>query len=100
MEYKIEEATYVLVNLDELSRLKYKAHEYDRMNSARLVAKLTPEANKQWKELADNGRRVDAVKMLRSITGCGLTEAIRVIQNYTDHGVVNFSLMEKNDGHQ
>lgn len=94
MEYKIEEATYVLVNLEELSRLKYKAHEYDRINSARLAAKLTPEANKQWMELADIGRRVDAAKMLRSLTGCGLTEAVKAIQNYTHRGVVNFTNME------
>ena len=47
---------------------------------ASLGAELPPEVEQEVRALADAGRKIEAVKRVREVTGLGLAEALEVVQ--------------------
>lgn len=85
---ELEGKTYVYIELNELSRLKSKAHELDALKAQLLAKTLKDSDHTEWQELAKNGQRVEACLKVRALTGCTLTEALRVVHQYIESGCV------------
>lgn len=88
---ELEGKTYVYVELHELTRLKSKAHELDGLKAQMLAKTLKDSDHTEWQELAKMGQRAGASIKVRVLTGCSLTQALRLVDQYIESGCVMLS---------